>query len=145
MYFPKAFAKELKFIDPTYKVEDDDEKKGYFIVKDLDLAMAVDGGASLPAIEAKIARIVGSLPILWTPELGGRCLETLRAMKKEALEMGIYDDPLKELAFWQKKKHEAKQKKIELAVDMITEGIMEAHRMGRRKSYSYGGSKPKEA
>ena len=62
-------------------------------------------------------------------------------MKQKALELGVYDNPANELAYYQKQRSEAKKQKEALAVDMITEGLMEAHRLEHKKSWSYGGQK----
>lgn len=144
MIVPKGFSKELRLIDQTYKVQDPDDHKGYFIVKDIDLTLKADDGRSLsiPGGNIKNLRFRGPLVILWVPELGGQTLEELRKMKADGLAMGIYENPLKELAFYQAKKREARKKRAELVVDIITEGIMEADRMTKKKSWSYGGEKP---
>jgi hypothetical protein len=144
MFVPEDFQRSLKIIDPTYRVEDTEDKNGYYIIKDVDLSLRADGGKTLSVPDPKILRARGPLVILWTPHLNDECLERLRKMKLDALEMGIYDNPLKELAFWQRKRREAKEKNLELAVDMITEGVIERHRMETRKSWSYGGNKKKQ-
>ena len=138
MFVPEGFAKSLKFIDPTYRVEETDDHDGYYIIKDVDLTMKVDGGKTLS--DPKNARVHGPLVVLFFPAFGERVLDTLQEMKKQALEMGIHEDPVKELAWYQMKKIEAKKKKSELATEMISEGLMEAHRLERKKSFSYGGS-----
>jgi hypothetical protein len=103
--------------------------------------MAYDGGSSLymPGSK-KTARIHGPLVILWFPEIGSVCLDKLREMKRQALEMKIYENPLAELAFYQAKKKIAKQKRTEAAVDIITEGLMVMDKLNRSRSWSYGGS-----
>lgn len=39
----KGFLKDLRTIDQTYRVEDDENKKGYYIVKDVDMTLKADG------------------------------------------------------------------------------------------------------
>jgi hypothetical protein len=143
MIVPTWFKKELRLIDRTYKCEDPDDHKGYFIVKDIDLTIRADDGRSLsiPGGNLKNLRIRGPLIILWVPELSSQALEELRKMKADGLAMGIYENPLKELAFYQTKKREARKKRAAAVVDIITEGIMEADRMSKKKSWSYGGEK----
>ena len=139
---PKGFLKSLKVIDQTYRVEDTEDHDGYFIIKDIDLTLKADGGRSLiiPGKDIKFLRVRGPMPVLWIPDFGEKWLEVLRAMKLKGLELGIFDNPVNELAYYQKLKRDAKKKKAELAVDMISEGLMEGHRLARKKSFSYGGS-----
>lgn len=146
MYIPKWFKKELALVDKTYKVDEPEDHIGYFIRKDIDLTLRADDGRSLsiPGGNIKTLRVRGNPVVLWVPALDQSVLEKLRAMKAEGLAMGIYDNPLKELAFWQGKKKAARERQKLLAVDMITEGIMDADRMSRRKSFSYGGEKRDE-
>jgi hypothetical protein len=138
---PKGFAKALAIIDQTYRVEDTEDHNGYFIIKDIDLTLKADGGKSLviPGDDIKVLRVRGPMPILWVSDYGEQWLDVLRAMKARGLELGIFDNPANELAYYQKLKRDAKKKKEELAVDMISEGIMEADRLSRKKSFSYGG------
>jgi len=144
MFVPQRFKKDLEILDPTYRIQDTEDHEGYYIVKDVDLTLRSDGGKSLsiPGGDPKWLRVRGPLVVLFIPthEFGEQILEKLREMKREALAMGIYDNPTNELAWLQKKKKEARQKKAELATEMISEGLMEAHRLERKKSFSYGGS-----
>jgi hypothetical protein len=139
---PKWFVKALKTIDSTYRIEDTEDHDGYFIIKDIDLTLKADGGKSLviPGKDIKFLRVRGPMPVLWISDFGEQWLEVLRAMKLKGIELGIFDNPVNELAYYQKLKKDAKAKKAELAVDMISEGLMEAHRLSRKKSFSYGGS-----
>jgi hypothetical protein len=139
---PKWFVKALAIIDPTYRVEDTEDHDGYFIIKDIDLTLKADGGKSLsiPGEDIKLLRVRGPMPVLWISDFGEQWLDVLRAMKAKGLELGIFDNPANELAYYQKLKRDAKKKKAELAVEMISEGLMEAHRLERKKSFSYGGS-----
>jgi len=147
MIVPKSFANDLKLVDPTYRVQDPEDHVGYFIVKDIDLTLKADGGKTLFIRDEKELRVRGPCIVLWVPELGSGAIERLREMKMQALELKIYDDPLNELAYYRALNLKAKKKKMELAVDMISEGLMEKHRLERKKSWSYGGSKknPQEA
>lgn len=139
---PKWFLKALAIIDPTYKIQDTDDHDGYFVIKDIDLTLKADGGRSLivPGNDIKFLRVRGPMPVLWISDFGEQWLDVLRAMKQKGLELGIFDNPVNELAYYQKLKRDAKAKKAELAVDMISEGLMEADRLSRKKSFSYGGS-----
>jgi len=139
---PKGFAKALARIDKTYRVSPTDDGDGYFIIKDIDLSIKENDGKTLPIIgrDLKTLRVRGPMPILWISGFDEQWLEVLRAMKLKGLELGIFDNPLAELAYYQKLKREAKAKKEELAVDMVSEGLMEADRLSRKKSFSYGGS-----
>lgn len=137
-HVPSYFERGLAVIDKTYRVLPTDDHDGYYIVKDVSLSMKIDGGKTLS--QPKAAHVHGPLVVLFFPEFGEQVLEKLREMKKQALEMGIYDNPMKELAFYQAQKIKAKKKKAELAVDMVSEGLMEADRLSRKKSFSYGGS-----
>jgi hypothetical protein len=141
-HVPSGFAKGLKIIDPTYRVEATEDHNGYFIIKDIDLSLKSDDGRSLPIIgkDVKTLRVRGPMPVLWIPDFGEQWLDVLRAMKMKGIELGVFDNPVNELAYYQKLKREARQKKRELAVDMISEGLMEAHRLSRKKSFSYGGT-----
>ncbi len=141
MSIPKYFTDELATLDKTYRVESVPDGKGFYIVKDMDLTMAYDGGSSLymPGSK-KAARIHGPLVILWVPELGGVCLDKLREMKRRALTMKIYENPMAELAFYQAQKREASRRRLESAVDIITEGLMVMDKLMKSKSWSYGGS-----
>jgi len=141
MIVPKQFAKDLKLLDPTYRVEDTEDRVGYFIVKDLDLTIKADGGKTIFVPDPKMLRARGPCIVLWVPDLGGQALEQLREMKMRGLELKIFDNPMNELAFYRAQMVKAKKKKMELAVDMISEGLMEGHRLARKKSFSYGGSK----
>lgn len=142
MKVPKWFSKSLYIIDKTYRVEEAEDHNGFFIIKDIDLTLEADDGRSLsiPGGNINTLRARGSLPVLYVPELSEHALEQLREMKKKALELGIYDNPVNELAYYQKLKRDAKRKKDELAVDMISEGLMDAHTIEKKKSWSYGGS-----
>lgn len=139
---PKYFLDALAIIDKTYRVEGTEDHNGYFIIKDLDMTLKADGGKSLiiPGKDIKLLRVRGPIPLLWIPDFGEHWLEVLRAMKLKGIELGIFENPTNELAYYQKLKRDAKKKKAELAVDMISEGIMEADRLSRKKSFSYGGS-----
>jgi hypothetical protein len=139
---PKGFLKALAIIDCTYRAEECPDHDGYFIIKDIDMSLKADGGKSLsiPGGDIKVLRVRGPMPVLWIPDFGEQWLEVLRAMKLKGIELGIFDNPVNELAYYQKLKKDAKAKKAELAVDMISEGLMEAHRLERKKSFSYGGS-----
>jgi len=139
---PKWFVKALKVIDPTYRIEDTEDHDGYFIIKDIDLTLRADGGKTLsvPGKDIKFLRARGPMPILWISDFAEQWLEVLRAMKLKGIELGVFENPVNELAYYQKLKKDAKKKKAELAVDMISEGLMEAHRLSRKKSFSYGGS-----
>jgi hypothetical protein len=144
---PSWFSKALVVIDPTYRVEKPEDGIGFFIIKDIDLTLKADDGRSLsiPGKDIDSVRARGSLPVLWVETLSEDTLEKLRAMKFRGLELGIFDNPVNELAYYQKLRRDAKKKKEELAVDMISEGLMEAHRLNRKKSWSYGGNEqPKE-
>jgi hypothetical protein len=138
---PKWFLKELAIIDQTYRVEDTEDHDGYFIVKDVNLTLAADGGKSLFIGDPKTLHVHGPRVVLWIPEIAGQALEALRQMKLQALELKIYDNPVNELAYYASLQSKAKAKKAELAVDMISEGLMEADRLSRKKSFSYGGEK----
>ena len=139
---PKWFLKALAIVDQTYRVEDTEDHNGYFIVKDIDLTLKADGGKSLsiPGGDIKVLRVRGPMPVLWISNFEEQWLDVLRAMKAKGLELGIFDNPVNELAYYQKLKRDAKKKKAELATEMISEGLMEAHRLERKKSFSYGGS-----
>lgn len=139
---PKWFLKALAIIDPTYKIQDTDDHDGYFVIKDLDLTLKADGGRSLiiPGNDIKFLRVRGPMPILWISGFDEQWLDVLRAMKQKGLELGIFDNPVNELAYYQKLKKDAKAKKAEMATEMISEGLMEVHRLERKKSFSYGGS-----
>jgi hypothetical protein len=145
MIVPTGFAKGLKIIDSTYEVQDTDDHDGYYIVKNVDLTLKADGGRSLsiPGGDIKVLRVRGPLVILYVPDLNDSVLEKLREMKAQALEMGIYDNPLNELAWLQKKKREAREKRRDLATEVISEGLMDVYQTERKKSFSYGGTKPK--
>jgi len=140
---PKGFLRSLKVIDQTYRVSPTEDGDGWFIIKDIDMTLKADGGKSLiiPGKDIKVLRVRGPMPLLWIPGFGEQWLEKLRQMKAKGLELGIFDNPVNELAYYQKLKRDAKAKKAELAVDMISEGLMEAHRLERKKSWSYGGEK----
>lgn len=141
MTIPEYFLKELAFIDRTYRVEPVQDGPGYYIVKDIDLTLRFDGGESLILPDAKKeARVHGPLVVLWIPEIGGMALDKIREMKRQAIEMKIMEDPLAELAFYQAQRKETKEKKLDKAADMITEGIMEMKRLSQKQSWSYGGS-----
>lgn len=144
-HVPEWFKKELAVVDPTYRVEDTEDHDGYFIIKDLDLTLKADDGKSLIIHKDnyKLLRARGPVPIIWFPTFSTRVIEQLRQMKAKALEMGVFENPMNELAYYQKLKKEVKTKKLELAVDMVSEGLMEQHRLERKKSWSYGGAKKK--
>lgn len=144
MFVPKWFAKELKVLDPTYRVDEPEDKVGYFIIKDLDLTLKADGGKTMFIPDPKVLRARGPCVVLWVPELGGQAIEALKQMKLKALELNIFDNPMNELAFYRSQQVKAKQKRMEVAVDMISEGLMEGHRLERKKSFSYGGQNLKE-
>lgn len=144
MFVPKQFQKDLKILDPTYRVQETEDHVGYFIVKDVDLSLKADGGKTLFIPDPKMLHIKGPCIVLWFPDFGGQVLERLREMKMKALELRIYDNPMNELAFWKAQQVKAKRSKMDLAVDMISEGLMEIDRFERRKSFSYGGEDHKE-
>lgn len=140
MVVDKGFLKELKLIDPTYRVDEPEDHNGYFIVKDIDLTIKANMENTLSVPNPAELRVHGPKVILWVPGLGGQILDKLREMKLKALELKIFENPLNELAYYQGLKKEAEKKKRELAVDMIAEGLVEADKMDRKKSFSYGGS-----
>ena len=138
MIVPEGFARELGFIDPTWRIEETENHDGYYIIKDVDLTMKIDGGKTLS--QPMEARAHGPLVVLFFEDFGDRVLDALRKMKFQALELGIYENPVNERAWYQKLRRDAKKKRAELATEMISEGLMEAHRLERKKSFSYGGS-----
>lgn len=142
MTIPEFFARELKTIDPTYRVQECEDGDGYHIIKDVDLTFKLDGGKTLTS--PRTARARGPLVVLFAQHLDARTLDQLREMKYRALELGIYDNPVNELAFWKAQQKKAKEKRRDIAVDIVTEGIMEMHKLATSKSWSYGGEPPKE-
>jgi len=144
MIIPAFFEKELHTIDQTYRVEETDDHDGFFVIKDVDLSLKADGGKTLSIRDPKMLRVRGPLIVLWVPALDSRALDKLREMKLRALELGIYDNPVNELAYYKSLQKKAREARRDLAVDMISEGLMEAHKLERSRSWSYGGEKPKE-
>lgn len=134
MYVPEWFVKSLKVIDPTWRVEQDNSDGTYMIMKDVSVAVPLDGG--------RTGIVHGPRTVaVFQGELCEAHLNELRSRKKIGERMNIVENPANELLFYQRMNREAKEKRKEMALEMMTEGFMKMHKMATSQTFIMPGDK----
>ena len=118
---PNWFTKELKIIDDTYYVVFNKRYEYYEIKKEMNVI--------------KDGRLVVVKPTLAVfRRLNDRALNNLRERKYTGRKFSA--DPMKYLSYLNSLNKEAKAKKRELALEMMSHGYMAIHNLGRRKIFT---------
>ena len=134
MYVPKQWLKALSIIDPSWRVECDESDGTYMVVKDVSVKIPMEDG--------KMAIVHGPRTVaVFRGELGETHLDELRARKKLGEQMKIVENPVNELRYYANLQKEAKAKKHELALDMMTEGFMKMHKLATSQTFIMPGDK----
>jgi hypothetical protein len=128
---PKWFLSELACIDPTYYVRAKEESQIYEIVKDADVVIESPFRGAF--------RITGPKVVDVFRYLNADALTKLRKRKWWGRQLKIIENPRAEFNFLLAQEKAAKAKEMDLAHDMMTEGLLEGYRIDRKKSWSYGG------
>ena len=129
MYVPRWFLRELRFIDPTSRVEYDG-KPLYRIVKDVDMIIPVPFRGT---IHVKGPRTVDVFPYL-----NDSALTHLRYRKWLGRRMNIIENPKKELAYLEAQEKAAMAKEREIGYEMMAEGMYEGYRLSQKHSVCGG-------
>lgn len=121
MVIPSWFEKELKIIDPTYFVVFNKTFEYYEIKKQMNVV--------------KDGRLVVTRPTLAVfRKLNERALTNLRERKFVGRKYS--QDPMKYLKYLNSLNVEAKKKKRALALEMMAEGYVRIHNLGRKKIFT---------
>lgn len=132
MVIPRWFIKELKTVDERYYVVADEETRLYKIMMNSDIVVhSKFRGAH---------RITGPKTVDVFRHLNANALTHLRYRKWLGRQMKIMEKPNAEWNFIQAQEKEAKKKEMDLAHEMIAEGLQEGYRIERRHSVSLGGA-----
>lgn len=125
-YVPKWFSRELKMIDPSYYVQFNDHY-GYFEIKKRVHYYVMDGwGRSEERLEA---------PSLATFKLlNDAALTNLR--KRKLVGLKFKGSTKAYLKYLRSLNQESKRKGKALAREMMAEGFMRIHNIGRRKIFT---------
>lgn len=118
---PRWFEKELSFIDSTYFIAYNKKYQYYEIKKRMNII--------------KDGRFVVTQPTLAVfKRLNDNALNNLRERKYMGRKYS--GDPKKYLGYINSLNKEAKQKKRDLALEMMAEGYLKIHNLGRKKLFT---------
>jgi len=117
-YIPKWWTRELRIIDPKYRAIWNDRYRYYHI----------------QYFNGPLKR--------WTNigtyrYLNDNALEDMRRRKRLGLK--LRGDPEVYMRWMREQENESKRKEKEIAEDMITEGYMKIHEVGRKQTFDMGG------
>lgn len=130
MSIPTWFERELKFIDPDYYVFHNPIYGYYEIKKRIEVSRKVDDNGMMK-------RLRMNNPTLAVFErLNDEALNRLRKRKIEGLKyrgnmMAYMDDIVRQ-------NQEAREKKRQLAAEMVTKGLMKIYNWGKTRQYDMG-------
>lgn len=125
---PAWFLRELKTVDPTYYVRTKEDTQVYEIVKDADILVESPMRGAF--------RITGPKVVDVFRYLNDEALTHLRHRKYLGRRMNILESPQKEFSFLMAQEKAAKQKEMNIAYDMMTEGFQEGYKIERKHSVS---------
>jgi len=121
MHPPRWFERELEIIDDTYYVVFNKRYEYYEIKKQMNVI--------------KDGRLVVVKPTLAVfRRLNGKALDNLR--ERKFMGRKYAGDPKKYLNYLNSLNVEAKKKKQQLAIEMMSEGYVRIHNLGRRKIFT---------
>jgi hypothetical protein len=134
MQASKIYLRSLAAIDRSWYLTFDDSDGTYSVVKDVSVKVPLEGG--------RMGIVHGPRTIaVFTGEPIEVHLDELRKRKRWGEQMNIVENPLNELRYYQQLNAEAKAKKKELAIDMISEGFMKMHKMATSQTFVMPGDK----
>jgi hypothetical protein len=126
---PDWFVREMKrTIDHRYRVEVDEATKIYKIVMDSDVVVESPMRGAF--------RITGPKTVDVFTHLNADALMHLRYRKWLGRQMKIIENPQREFAFLMAQEKAAKAKEMNLAHEMMAEGLQEGYRIDRKHSVS---------
>jgi len=125
---PAWFLRELKTIDYRYRVEANEETQSYRIVMDADVVVESPVRGAF--------RITGSKVVDVFQHLNADALMHLRYRKWLGRQMKIIENPRAEWSYLLAQEKAAKAKEMNIAHDMMAEGMMEGYRIERKHSVS---------
>lgn len=131
MILPTWFEKAVKDVDPTYRVEIEDNL--VCIIKDVDVTLPAGGG--------RTAHVRGPRTIDVFEYANDAAIESLRRKKYMGRRMNIVENPMNELRYLKSLDDEAKKKRVELGTDMIAEGLMGMHKFEHSKTFVMPGER----
>jgi hypothetical protein len=125
---PAWFVRELKTVDHRYRVEVRESSQVYAIVMDADVV-----------VESPIRgafRITGPKTVDVFQHLNDDALTALRRRKYIGRQMKILERPNAEWEYLIAQERAAKAKEMNLAHEMMAEGMMEGYKIDRKHSVS---------
>lgn len=125
---PAWFVRELRIIDHRYRIVPSEESQSYRIVMDADIIIPHKINGSI--------HIQGPKTVDVFRYLNDDALTKLRQRKYWGRMMKIIENPRVEWNFLQNQEKAAKQKEMDLAHEIMAEGIMEGYRIERKHSVS---------
>jgi hypothetical protein len=129
MVSPKSwFLRELRIIDHRYRVIPVEETQSYRIVMDADVVVESPMRGAF--------RITGPKTVDVFQHLNDDALTALRRRKYIGRQMKILERPNAEWEYLIAQERAAKAKEMNIAHDMMAEGMMEGYRIERKHSVS---------
>jgi hypothetical protein len=125
---PAWFLRELKTVDPNYYVVANEEARVYRIMMNSDVVVESPMRGAF--------RITGPKTVDVFQHLNADALMHLRYRKWLGRQMKIIENPQNELAFLMAQEKAAKAKEMNLAHEMMAEGLQEGYRIDRKHSVS---------
>jgi len=125
---PNWFKRELRTVDHRYRVEVDEPGQIYRIVMDADVIMESPFQGAF--------RITGPKVVDVFQHLNDDALTHLRYRKWLGRQMKIVENPRAEWSYLLAQEKAAKAKEMNIAHDMMAEGMMEGYKIDRKHSVS---------
>lgn len=132
---PEFFKRELRIIDPSYRVVYDSVSRTFDIMKDIkELTRRKDGSYELTKT---------SLLLAFFKNPNDKALTRLRERKQLGIRLNLIEHPKRYEAWCRRINVEAKAMKSRLATDMLIEGFKKIHKHRTSKTLDYGGIRDK--
>ena len=125
---PKWFLAELACVDPTYYIRMKEDTQVYEIVKDADVVVESPMRGAF--------RITGPKVVDVFQYLNADALTTLRRRKWWGRQLKILERPNAEWNYMVAQEQAAKAKEMNIAHEMMAEGMMEGYKIERKHSVS---------
>lgn len=125
---PAWFLRELRIIDHRYRVVPSEETQSYRIVMDADVVVESPTSGAF--------RITGPKTVDVFQHLNADALMHLRYRKWLGRQMKVIENPNAEWNFMVAQERVAKAKEMNIAYEMMTEGLQEGYKIDRKHSVS---------
>lgn len=125
---PKWFKRELKLLDPTYRIGYDKSIDRFHILK--------DGAGYYLVVDGKMERHVETLIRATFENLDQAAMDSLKKRKRMGDKWMAKGD---RFAYWKDLKRQEKARKDKMgeeAIDQISEGLMKAHELSTTKKFT---------